>query len=128
MIYFLVEVLAFQRNLQDDTLLLSQSNPTNPTVDSASFETTNLVRQGGVQFSEWILTGGFAFPEAGSGTITISDNNPTMSAFSFYTINNQNYYFIDELNGGTWIVGSVTNGSTYTTTQLNQRLLATFGT
>ena len=113
---------------KDDTLILSQSNPTNPTVDTSSFETTLLIRQGGVNFADWLLTGGFAFPEAGSGTITISDNNPTTSAFSFYTINGQNYYFIDELNGGTWIAGTVTDGVTYTTTQLNQRLLATFGT
>ena len=120
--------IQFETSAADDSLTIRTRSATNPTTDALNFEAVVDVQNSAVRFADWLLTNGFGFPERGSGTITISDNNPTTSGFSYYEINGQNYYYIDELNSGSWIVGIVTDGTTYTTAQLNPRTIISFGT
>ena len=120
--------IQFETSAVDESLTIRTRSATNPVTDAQNFAAVADVQNSAVRFADWLLTNGFGFPERGSGTITISDNNPSTSGFSYYEINGQNYYYIDELNGGSWIIGIVTNGTTYTTAQLNPRVIISFGT
>ena len=120
--------IQFETSAVDESLTIRTRSATNPVTDAQNFAAVFDVQNSAVRFADWLLTNGFGFPERGSGTITISDNNPSTSGFSYYEINGQNYYYVDELNGGSWIIGIVTNGTTYTTAQLNPRVIISFGT
>ena len=120
--------IQFETSTVDESLTIRTRSATNPVTDAQNLEAVADVQNSAVRFADWLLTNGFGFPERGSGMITISDNIPTASGFSYYQINGQNYYYIDELNGGSWIIGIVTNGTTYTTAQLNPRVIISFGT
>ena len=90
--------IQFETSAVDESLTIRTRSATNPVTDAQNFEAVADVQNSAVRFADWLLTNGFGFPERGSGMITISDNIPTASGFSYYQINGQNYYYIDELN------------------------------
>ena len=51
-----------------------------------------------------------------------------MHDVNVYNINNANYYFISNFFGGSWIAGIVTDGDTYTVTELRNRTISSFST
>ena len=80
------------------------------------------------RFGDWLLTGGFGHPFVDLGSLEPTiDLDGTDSPISAYTINGQDYYFVDNLAGGSWITGSLTVGNPYTAANLGPRVIISFG-
>ena len=121
--------ITLTQNAVDGTLQISQRIGTNPTTDApGDLTVTSEIQNSATRFGDWLLTGGFGHPFVDLGSLEPTiDLDGTDSPISAYTINGQEYYFVDNLAGGAWITGRLTVGGTYTTAALNQRIIVSFG-
>ena len=90
---------------------------------------TSEIQNSSTRFADWLLTGGFGHQAVDLGTLEPTiDLDGTDSPISAYLINGQQYFFVDNLAGGSWITGRLTVGNTYTAAALGPRIIVSFGT
>ena len=117
----------------DDQIEISIPQTTNPTGTTVTTDTVEAIRNNAVRFGDWILSNGFVFPDVtntipgGAGGIRINIAG-TMYDVNVYEVNSQNYYFVADFFGGSWIAGTVTNGTTYTVNDIRDRTISSFST
>ena len=121
--------IALTQNTDDGTLVISQRVGMNPATDAPGDTlVTSEIQNSSTRFADWLLTGGFGHPAVDLGTLEPTiDLDGTDSPISAYLINGQQYFFVDNLAGGSWITGRLTVGGTYTAAALGPRIIVSFG-